>query len=186
MPRSEELVKTPPPVRALRTIKGARLALARLYHQVSLGEVDPAVAGKLTHILSVLIGSARAHEFDQRLTEIEADARRGVKPNGHARRPRRGCEAGRREAPGGGRGRRRGARPATAPCIGARPVRSGGDGLLSDLRGVGAPRDTPSGRDRGRLDATRPSRRLDDAQRRAVARMLTGVDVKALERPRAV
>ena len=86
MPRSEELVKTPPPVRALRTIKGARLALARLYHQVSLGEVDPAVAGKLTHILSVLIGSARAHEFDQRLAEIEGTLAAAVKPNGHDHR----------------------------------------------------------------------------------------------------
>ena len=53
VPRSEELVATPPPVRALRTVKGARLALARLFHQVSRGDVEPMVASALTRILHV-------------------------------------------------------------------------------------------------------------------------------------
>ena len=110
-------------MRALRTINGARLALARLYHQVSLGEVDPAVAGKLTHILSVLIGSARAHEFDQRLAEIEGTLAAAVKPNGHDAATRRRVREGRsndawrrprstsRRSPGGCSRHRRPTRP---------------------------------------------------------------------------
>ena len=84
MPKNQEVIPVPPPARALRTIKGARLALARLYHEVRRGDVDPAVAGKLTHILSVLIGSARDHEFAERLDAIEAKFAT-AKPNGHTR-----------------------------------------------------------------------------------------------------
>ena len=85
MPRNQEQQPTPPASRALRTIPGARLALARLYHRVERGEVDPAIAGRLAQILGLLISSARDHEFAQRLTEVEGTIAAAVKPNGHDR-----------------------------------------------------------------------------------------------------
>jgi hypothetical protein len=85
VPKSQELVATPPPPRALRTVPGARLALARLYHRVERGEVDPAKAGRLTQILCALLASARDHEFDRRLAEVEASLPPKLRPNGHAR-----------------------------------------------------------------------------------------------------
>jgi hypothetical protein len=78
----QELSRTPPSPRSLRTIKGARLELARLYAETKRGQVEPGVAGKLAHILSILIGSARDHEFDERLSRIEAGLKRA---NGHDR-----------------------------------------------------------------------------------------------------
>ena len=84
MPKNQETMAMPPPSRALRTIKGARLALARLYHQVSRGAVDPTVAGRLTAILCALLASARDHEFDRRLAEVEASLATKARPNGHA------------------------------------------------------------------------------------------------------
>jgi hypothetical protein len=72
LPKAQELTPTPPPPRALRTVAGARLALARLYHRVDSGEVDPTVGRALTHILSVLLASARDHQFEDRLTVLEA------------------------------------------------------------------------------------------------------------------
>ena len=56
--------------------------MARLYAETKRGSVEPNVAGKLSHILSILIGSARDHEFDERLSKIEAGMKR---PNGHDR-----------------------------------------------------------------------------------------------------
>jgi hypothetical protein len=76
----QDLAVTPPSPRTLRTIKGARLELCRLYAQVKAGEVEPVVAGKLAHILGLLIGSFRDHEVEVRLAKLEA----AVKPNGRA------------------------------------------------------------------------------------------------------
>jgi hypothetical protein len=84
VPKNQETITTPPPPRALRTVKGARLALARLYHQVNRGEVDPAIAGRLTAILCALLASARDHDFDARITELEKLFGK-PKSNGHAR-----------------------------------------------------------------------------------------------------
>jgi hypothetical protein len=87
VPKLQELIATPPPPRALRTVAGARLALARLYHQTASGAVDPQVAGKLTHILNVLISSARDHQFAERLDALEASlTKQGDKPNGQSHR----------------------------------------------------------------------------------------------------
>jgi len=68
----------------LRTIKGARLALARLYHQTAAGNVDPQVAGRLTAILCALIASSREHQLETRITELEERISE-VKVNGYAR-----------------------------------------------------------------------------------------------------
>jgi hypothetical protein len=71
----------------LKTIVGARHELCRLYIELKRDLVEPQVAGRLAHILSVLIGTHRDHEFDAKLTELEAriDERLPAKsPNGHA------------------------------------------------------------------------------------------------------
>jgi hypothetical protein len=83
MPVDQELTSHPPTTRALRTIKGARLELARLYNQVKSRQLDPSIAGKCAHILSILIGSAREHVFESRLDAIEAQLK-AQKPNGRA------------------------------------------------------------------------------------------------------
>jgi hypothetical protein len=67
----------------LRTIKGARLELSRLYIQTKAGEVEPQIAGRLSHILSILIGSARDHEVEERLNAIEAQVAK-IKSNGRS------------------------------------------------------------------------------------------------------
>jgi hypothetical protein len=86
MPLDQELVSTPPTTRALRTVKGARLELARLYNQTKTGAIEPQVAGRLSHILATLIGTARDHEVEERLAKLEAQLE-AVKPNGHDRGP---------------------------------------------------------------------------------------------------
>jgi hypothetical protein len=79
MPADQEFAGNPPTTKALRTIKGARLELARLYNQVKSRQLDPSIAGKCAHILSILIGSAREHVFEDRLEAIEAQLK--TKPN---------------------------------------------------------------------------------------------------------
>jgi hypothetical protein len=85
MPHDQDLSRLPPAPRSLRSIKGARMELARLYAQTKRGEVDPGVAGKLSHILSILISSARDHALEERLAGIEERLAAAAKPNGHAR-----------------------------------------------------------------------------------------------------
>jgi hypothetical protein len=86
MPQAQEVVRYPA-LRALKTVVGARHELARLYFETKKGLIEPQVAGRLAHILSVLIGTHRDHEFEAKLIELEAriDARLPPKaPNGHA------------------------------------------------------------------------------------------------------
>jgi hypothetical protein len=78
----QEHNRVPPRPRTLRTIKGARLELARLYIQAKAGEIEPNLAGRLAHILYVLITTSRDHEMAERLTEIET---RLAKASGYAR-----------------------------------------------------------------------------------------------------
>ena len=88
MATAQDLARTPPAPRSLRSIKGARLELARLYAQTKLGTIEPTVAGRLAHILGLLIGSYRDHEFEARLDALErAAAEHGPQPrsNGHGR-----------------------------------------------------------------------------------------------------
>jgi hypothetical protein len=59
------------------------LELARLYTQVKAGEVDPFVARTLVAILSVLLNSARTHDLNERLDEIE-ERLAALKPDGRA------------------------------------------------------------------------------------------------------
>jgi hypothetical protein len=95
MPRSQPHSKDPPLPRSLSTIRGARLELCRLYKQTRTGEVEPNVAGKLAHILSLLIGSARDHAFEDRLAALEKQF--GIAPakgNGHARSMTAGMPGG--------------------------------------------------------------------------------------------
>jgi hypothetical protein len=75
---------TPTRVRTLKTVKGARMELCKLYHQTKAGEIEPHLAGRLAHILGLLISSYREHAIDDRLTEIESRLAR-IQPNSHAR-----------------------------------------------------------------------------------------------------
>jgi hypothetical protein len=71
MQRAQAVIRYPS-LRSLKTIVGARHELARLYHELKKGLIEPQVAGRLTHILSILIGSHRDHDFEQRLVETNA------------------------------------------------------------------------------------------------------------------
>jgi hypothetical protein len=84
MPLDQELARTPPTPRALRTVRGSRLELARLYIQAKAGEVDPQLAGKLAHILSILIRSSTDFALEERIAKLEAKVG-AAKPNGHTR-----------------------------------------------------------------------------------------------------
>ena len=84
MPRNQELERTPPTPRALRTVRGSRLELARLYHQLKAGEVDPQTAGKLAHILSILIRSSIDFALEERVAQLEAQITPAKRPNGSA------------------------------------------------------------------------------------------------------
>jgi hypothetical protein len=77
------VARTPAAPRSLKTVKGARMELCRLYHEVKAGEVDPFIARALVTILSVLINSARTHDLDERLSGIE-ERLALLKPNGRA------------------------------------------------------------------------------------------------------
>jgi hypothetical protein len=86
MPQAQEVVRYPA-LRALKTVVGARHELARLYFETKKGLIEPQIAGRLANMLGILIGTYRDHEFDSKLTELEAriDARLPPKaPNGHA------------------------------------------------------------------------------------------------------
>ena len=84
MPLDQELVPTPPTPRALRTVNGSRLELARLYIQAKSGDVDPQLAGKLAHILSILIRSSTDFALEDRIAKLEARIE-VANPNGHTR-----------------------------------------------------------------------------------------------------
>lgn len=59
------------------------MELGRLYAQTKSGAIDPNVAGKLAHMLGLMIATARDHDFDARIGEIERRLA-GVPPtNGH-------------------------------------------------------------------------------------------------------
>lgn len=75
MTEAQAVTPIPPPApapRSLRTIRGARLELARLYAETKAGHIRPEVAGKLAHMLGLMISTARDHEFDARIGELEA------------------------------------------------------------------------------------------------------------------
>lgn len=86
---ADQGLKAPPSLsyapRSLRSVQGARLELARLYAQTKNGEVDPIVSGRCAYILNSLIGSARDHQFEERLADIEASLKvnGSAKPKGH-------------------------------------------------------------------------------------------------------
>jgi hypothetical protein len=52
-------------------VKGIRLELTRLYGQGKRGEVDPALLGKLVHLLSTLAKVIQDSEFEVRLEALE-------------------------------------------------------------------------------------------------------------------
>jgi hypothetical protein len=73
----------------LKTVAGARAELTRLYLETKKGLLDPQIAGRLAHILSIMIGTHRDHEFEAKLTELEARIDERLPPppgraNGHA------------------------------------------------------------------------------------------------------
>jgi hypothetical protein len=89
MPRAQGLSRTTPRYRALKSVRGARSELCRLYHAVRDGEIDPVIGGRLCQILVALLASAKAHQFEERLDGLEARLT-GIKPNGstsHEARP---------------------------------------------------------------------------------------------------
>jgi hypothetical protein len=71
MTDSQDVGRTPPAPRSLRTIRGARLELARLYAETKAGRVRPEVAGRLANMLGLMISSARDHDFERRVEELE-------------------------------------------------------------------------------------------------------------------
>jgi hypothetical protein len=75
---------TPAAPRTLKTVKGARMELCRLYHQTKAGEIEPQLAGRLAHILGLLISSYREHAVDDRLVEIETRLAR-IQPGSYPR-----------------------------------------------------------------------------------------------------
>ena len=84
------LAPSPPPLTAarsksLKSIAGCRLELIRLYDQVKTGVIDPQVAGRCAYILNALIASRRDHQFEERLTELEASLKQNGRPNGRDR-----------------------------------------------------------------------------------------------------
>jgi hypothetical protein len=85
MPKAQEVIRYPS-LRSLKTIAGARHELARLYFETKKGLIDPQLAGRLSHMLSVMIGATRDHEVEQQIAELEArlPPRR---PNGHMAAP---------------------------------------------------------------------------------------------------
>jgi hypothetical protein len=88
MPAAQDVVRYPALTR-LKTLAGARHELARLYLETKRGRHDPTLAGKLAHMLQVLINSVRDHEFDRRIEALErvmAERDAAAKPNGHDRR----------------------------------------------------------------------------------------------------
>jgi hypothetical protein len=68
----------------LRTIKGARNELCRLYNELRRGQVPPDIAGKAAHILGMLIRSGTDYELEQRITMLE-ERLGSAKPNGSTR-----------------------------------------------------------------------------------------------------
>jgi hypothetical protein len=58
-----------------------------LYLEVKNGLIEPAVAGRLMHALSILINSSRDHDLEARLDRLEAmlaeATGRPLKPNGN-------------------------------------------------------------------------------------------------------
>ena len=89
MPEAKGLSRNPPRSRTLKSVRGARSELCRLYAEVRKGEVDPVVGGRLCQILVALLASAKAHQFEERLDGLEARLT-GIKPNGstsHEARP---------------------------------------------------------------------------------------------------
>jgi hypothetical protein len=69
----KRVAPTPPP-RSLRTVKGIRLELTRLYGEGKRGEVDPQLLGRLVHLLSTLAAIVRDTEVEARLAALEAAA----------------------------------------------------------------------------------------------------------------
>jgi hypothetical protein len=80
MPKAQPVVRYPS-LRTLKSIRGARHELARVYFETKHGLLDVALAGRLSHMLSILLGSYRDHEFGERLDRIEAElAEAGAAP----------------------------------------------------------------------------------------------------------
>ena len=84
MPEAQGPSRTPPRSRTLKSVRGARSELCRLYAEVRRGEVDPTVAGRLCQILAILLASAKSFQFEERLEALEARLA-GIKPNGRTR-----------------------------------------------------------------------------------------------------
>ncbi len=74
MPRAQPVVRYPS-LRALKSVRGARHELARLYYETKRGLIDPQLAGRLAHMLAVMLGSTRDQDFEVRLDHLEAMVR---------------------------------------------------------------------------------------------------------------
>ena len=69
--------KSPDPLplpRSLRDHRAIRRELTALYRQGKSGRIDPALLGRLVHLLSVLGGVIRDVEFEERLRRLEEAA----------------------------------------------------------------------------------------------------------------
>ena len=77
----------PSPAR-LRDHRTIRRELVALYRQAKRGLIEPALVGRLTHILNSLAAIARDVEFEERLATLEGAVaeRDQTRPNGSAGR----------------------------------------------------------------------------------------------------
>ena len=69
--------KSPDPLplpRSLRDHRAIRRELTALYRQGKAGRIDPALLGRLVHLLSVLGGVIRDVDFEDRLARLEEAA----------------------------------------------------------------------------------------------------------------
>ena len=81
MPEAKGLSRNPPRSRTLKSVRGARSELCRLYAEVRKGEVDPTVAGRLCQILAILLASTKSLSIRGTARRLEARLA-GTKPNG--------------------------------------------------------------------------------------------------------
>jgi len=70
--------------RSLNGHRAIRRELVALYREAKAGQVDPALTGRLVHLLATLSNTIEKHELEDRITTLEAAAGLG-EPNGHDR-----------------------------------------------------------------------------------------------------
>jgi hypothetical protein len=82
--QQQEYPGTTPIPRALKDARAVRRELVALYKQTKRYQIEPQLAGRLTHILNSIAALDQHVLIEQRLAEIEQRIG-AIKTNGHAR-----------------------------------------------------------------------------------------------------